>query len=124
MSATADSEPARQQDRRDVERVAVLGELQGEVMVLQSMTITEIGRGGVQVETTFPFQINSLHEIRLALGDRPIVVKGRVIHCSIIDVEHEFVRYRSGIEFTEVSGRIDAVITAFVTAIKDGRLGA
>ena len=124
MTAPADSEPTRQQDRRDVERVAVLGELEGEVMVLQSMAITEIGRGGVQVETTFPFQINSLHEIRLALGDRPIVVKGRVIHCSILDVEHEFVRYRSGIEFTEVSGRIDAVITAFVTAIKDGRRSA
>jgi PilZ domain-containing protein len=124
MTATGDSEPAGRQDRRDVERVAVLGELEGEVMVLQPMAITEIGRGGVQVETTFPFQINSLHELRLALGDRPIVVKGRVIHCSIIDVEHEFVRYRSGIEFTDVSGRIDAVITAFVTAIKDGRRGA
>src|SRR5258708_36980286 len=121
MTATGDSEPAGRQDRRDVERVAVLGELKGEVMVLQSMAISALGRGGVQVKTTFPFQLNSLHEIRLALGDRPIVVKGRVVHCSIIDVEHEFVRYRSGIEFTEVSGRIHAEITAFVTALKKGR---
>ena len=123
MSATGDSASAGPQDRRYRERVTVLGELEGEVLVPQPMSITEIGRGGVQVETAFPFQINSLHEIRLALGDRPIVIKGRVVHCSIIDVEQEFVRYRSGIEFTDVPGRIDAVITAFITAVKDGRRG-
>jgi hypothetical protein len=122
MSATGDAEPAGQ-DRRDRERVAVLGTLEGDVLVLQPMAITEIGHGGVQVETTFPLRIDSLHEIRLSLGEQPIVVKGRVTHCTIIDVEHEFVRYRSGLEFTDVSGRVDAVIAAFVTAIKDGRRG-
>jgi hypothetical protein len=121
---TGDPQRAGRQERRDVERVSILGELQGEVMVFQPMAITEIGRGGLQVETTFPFQINSLHELRLALGDQPIVVKGRVTHCSIIDVDQEFVRYRSGIEFIELTGRLHEVIARFVDAIKNGRLGA
>jgi hypothetical protein len=124
MTPTGDPGPAGPDDRRDEERLAVLGGLQGEVMILQPMAITEIGCGGVQVETAFPFHIDSLHEIRLALGDRPIVVKGRVTHCTIIDVDQEFVRYRSGIQFIELSERAYEVIATFVDAIKDGRRGA
>jgi hypothetical protein len=50
-----------------------------------------------------------------------VVVKGRVVHCSISDVEQEIVLYRSGIEFIEPSERVLAAITDFVTAIRDGR---
>jgi len=71
----AADEPERR-DRREDERYSILGALGGDVMVFLPMAITEIGRGGVQVETPFAFQIDSLHELRLALGDRPIVVKG------------------------------------------------
>ena len=124
MAATGDPEPAGRQERRDDERISILGELHGEVMVFQPMTITEIGCGGVQVETAFPLHIDSLHELRLALGDRPIVVKGRVTHCRIIDVEQEFVQYRSGIQFVELPDRVFDVIAAFVHAIKDGRRGS
>jgi hypothetical protein len=121
---TGGPERAGRQERRDEERVSLLGELPGEVMVFQPMAITEIGRGGVQIETAFPFQIDSLHQLRLALGDQPIVVQGRVTHCSIIDVDQEFVRYRSGIEFIELSERTYGVIARFVDAIKEGRRGA
>jgi hypothetical protein len=121
--ATGGPEPAARQERRDDERVSILGELPGEVMVFQPMAITEIGRGGLQIETSFPFHIDSLHQLRLALGDQPIVVQGRVTHCSIIDVDQEFVRYRSGIEFVELSERTYAVIALFVDAIKEGRRG-
>ena len=43
--------------------------------------------GGAQIETMFPLHLDSLHDFRLTLGDRSIVVKGRVAHCSISDVE-------------------------------------
>jgi hypothetical protein len=36
-------------------------------------------------------------------------------------VDHEFVLYRSGLEFVEPSEAVYAVITAFVDAIRDGR---
>lgn len=109
------------EDRGDTERIEILGELHGEVMVFQPTTIKEISRGGAQVETTFPLHLDSLHEFRLTLGDRSIVIKGRVAHCSISDVEQEGVVYRSGIEFVEPSDRVFTVIADFIEAIKTGR---
>jgi len=109
------------EDKRDNERIEILGELHGEVMVFQPTTIKEISRGGAQVETTFPLHLDSLHEFRLTLGDRSIVVKGRVAHCSISDVEQEGVLYRSGIQFIEPSDRVFSVISDFIEAIKSGR---
>ena len=103
------------------ERIQILGELHGEVMVFQPMAIKEISRGGAQVETTFPLQLDSLHELRLTLGDRSVVVKGRVVHCSISDVDQELVTYRSGVEFVEPSERVFAVISDFIDSIKDSR---
>lgn len=108
-------------DKRDADRIQILGELHGEVMVFEPMAIKEIGHGGVQVETAFPLQLDSLHDFRLTLGDRSVVVKGRVVHCSISDVDQDAVVYRSGIEFIEPSERVSGVIDDFIQAITDGR---
>ena len=109
---------ASDHDKRDAERIEILGDLHGEVMVFQPMAIKEISRGGAQVETAFPLHLDSLHDFRLTLGDRSVVVKGRVVHCSISDVDQEVVLYRSGIEFIEPSDRVVAVIADFVDAVK------
>jgi len=108
-------------NKREAERIQILGELGGEVMVFQPMTIKEIGREGITVETGFPFHPDSLHEFRLTLGDRSIVVKGRIVHCSISDVEQELVFYRSGIEFIEPPERARSVVEDFMSAVRDGR---
>ena len=108
-------------NKRDTQRVQILGELHGEVMLFQPVVIKEISRGGCQVETGFPLQLDSLHEFRLTLGERSVIVKGRVAHCSISDVEQEIVLYRSGIEFTEPSERVFGVINDFINAVQDGR---
>src|ERR1044071_3079539 len=107
--------------QREAERLQILGDLRGEVMVFQPMAIKEISRTGAQVETGFPLQLDSLHEFRLTLGDQSVVVKGRVVHCSISDVDQEIVLYRSGVEFIELSERIFSVISDFINAIQDGR---
>lgn len=107
--------------KRDTERIQILGELYGEVMVFEPMAIKEISRGGAQVETSFPLQLDSLHDFRLTLGGRSVVIKARVAHCSISDVDQELVTYRSGIEFIEPSDRVFSVIAGFIDAIKDGR---
>jgi PilZ domain-containing protein len=114
---------ASSDDKRDTERIPILGELHGEVMVFQPMAIKEISRGGAQVETAFPLQLDSLHEFRLTLGDRSVVLKGRVAHCRISDVDQELVTYRSGIEFIEPSDRVDAVIADFIETIRASRRG-
>ena len=121
MTAPDDTGRFGDSDLRDAERIQILGDLHGEVMVFQPMTIREMSRGGAQVETGFPLQLDSLHEFRLTLGDRSVVVKGRVAHCSISDVDQEIVTYRSGVEFVEPADRIHSVISGFIDAIKDGR---
>ena len=121
MASRFDSAQPLDPNKRDSERIQILGELHGEVMVFQPMAIKEISKGGAQVETAFPLQLDSLHDFRLTLGDRSIIVKGRVVHCSIIDVDQELVTYRSGIEFVEPSERVFTVIAGFIDAIKDGR---
>jgi PilZ domain-containing protein len=108
-------------EKRDRERVEILGELHGEVMVFQPLSIKEISHGGCLVETSFPLHLNSLHDIRLTLGDQSIVLKGRVAHCRISDVDQEVVHYKSGVEFIEPSDRVRAVIKEFIEAIKAGR---
>ena len=107
--------------KRDRERIEILGELHGEVMIFQPLSIREISRGGCLVETSFPLHIDSLHDVRLTLGDQSIVLKGRVAHCSISDVDQEIVRYKAGLEFIEPSDRVREVIVEFMEAIRAGR---
>ena len=70
---------------------------------------------------SFPLQLNSLHELRLTLGDHSIIVKGRIVHCGISDVDQELVTYRTGIEFVEPPERVRDVITDFIDSIKSRR---
>ena len=107
-----------QADRLDTERVKILGDLRGEVMVYQPITITQISRGGARIETSFPLQLGSLHDLRLALGATSVVVKGRVAHARVVEVEQAQVVYKSGIEFVEASARVSAAISAFVTDLR------
>ena len=110
-------------DRREDQRVPILGELHGEIMVFQPMQIKEIGCDGATVDTRAPLHLNSLHELRLTLGDRSVIVKGRVVHCRISDVDQDVVTYRSGLEFVEASARVTAVIAEFLEALRTHRSG-
>jgi len=108
-------------DKRDTERIELLGALQGEVMVYQPTIVRQISEGGMQVETTYPLQLDSLHDFRLSLGDRSIVVKGRVAHSRISDVDQDAVTYRSGIQFIEPSERLTTVISDFIELLRQER---
>ena len=101
-------------NKRDVQRIELLGALRGEVMVFQHTAVHQISKGGMQVETSFPLQLDSLHDFRLTLGDRSIVVKGRVAHSRISEFDQEGVTYRTGIEFIEPSEPVAEVISEFV----------
>ena len=73
---------------------------------------------GALVETAFALHLDSLHEFRLSLGERSVVVKGRIAHCQIGELQEGTVLYRSGIEFVEPSEHALAAIHAFVEAQK------
>src|SRR5215469_16576290 len=70
-------------DKRDRERVPVPSPLYGEVKVYQPMTILDISKGGLLIETPFALQLDSLHDFKISLGDLSIVVKGRIAYCHI-----------------------------------------
>ena len=70
----------------------------------------------MQVETSFPLQLDSLHDFRLTLGDLSVVIKGRIAHSRISDVDLDIITYRTGIEFIEPSERVAAAIAHFVDA--------
>lgn len=109
------------EDKRGAERVPILGELQGEMMVFQPMQVKDISRGGATVETRYPLHLNSLHDIRLMVGTKSVILKGRVVHSSISDVEQDIVTYRTGLEFLEMSDRVAAAIEEFLESLKANR---
>jgi hypothetical protein len=108
-------------DTRDRERVPTSGQLEGAVMVFQPMTILDISHGGAQVETPFPLQLDSLHEFRLSLVDRSVVVKGRIAHCYVGELRNDVTVYRSGVEFIEPSEPVRHAIAEFVDALRAAR---
>jgi hypothetical protein len=91
-------------------------------MTFQPVAIKEISIGGADIESGFALQPNSLHDFRLSLGERSVVVKGRVVRCAISDVDQEIVLYRSGVEFVELSDRVRSAITEFVDGLRTGRV--
>ena len=111
------------EDKRDADRLPMLGDLIGEVMVFEPLVIKEVSVGGATVETRFPLHLNSLHDFRLTLGPRSVVVKGRVVHCRISDVDQDIVTYRSGVEFVEPPERVVNAITDFLYNVKSDRSG-
>lgn len=107
-----------EENKRDNERVAVPAPLHGEVKVFQPMTILDVSAGGAQIETPFALQLDSLHEFRLSLGERSVVVKGRIAHCHIGELKGGVVIYRTGVEFIEISDHVQLAIDHFVAALK------
>ena len=101
----------------------MLGQLVGEVMVFEPMAVTQLSVKGLGVETRFPLHLNSLHDMRLTLRSQPVVVKARVVHSRISDVDQDVVTYRTGMEFVDVTERAMDAIADFLDTVKADRSG-
>ena len=110
-------------NRRENERIQILGQLPGDATVRQAIYVTQLSRNGAQIETTFPLQINSLHEFRLELGSQSVIVKGRVVHCHIHDVDPDALIYVAGVEFIDMAIWVADALEQFLEAVKTGRHG-
>jgi hypothetical protein len=108
-------------EKRDGERHAMLGAFKGEIMVFEPVLIKEVSLGGAVIETAFPLHLDSLHDIRIALGNTSVIVKGRVVHSHISDVDQDIVTYRTGVEFVEPPERVLSVISDFLDSLKPNR---
>ena len=106
---------------RGGERVPILGDLKGEVMVFEPLVVKEIGVGGATIETRFALHLDWLHELRLTLGPKSVVVKARVVHSHISEVDQDTVSYRSGVEFVEVPPHVTLALEEFIEALRAGR---
>jgi hypothetical protein len=102
-------------------RIPILGHLGGEITVVEPLAMKELGTGGATIETRFPLLIDSLHELRVTLGERTIVLKGRVVHSHISDVDAHVVAYESGIEFVEAPAHVQDVISAYLERLQSTR---
>jgi len=106
------------ENKRDSARVPVPAPLSGEVKVFQPMTILDVSATGIQIETPFPLQLDALLDFRISLGERSVVLKGRIAHCHIGELKEGGVIYRTGVEFVETSDHVHGAIIHFVEALK------
>jgi hypothetical protein len=108
-------------EKRQAERIEMLGDMPGAATVAQPIAIKELSRTGALIESSFPLQIDSLHQFRLILGDRTLVVRGRIAHCRINDVDQDRVTYAAGVDFVELSEQAAAALDAFLSEVRSGR---
>ena len=101
-------------DRKRAERVLVPAEVTGEVTVYQPMTILDLSVTGAQVETKFSLQLDSLHDFRLSLGNRSVIVKGRIVHSQVGELQGGDVFFRTGVEFIEPSEHAQGALRSFI----------
>lgn len=104
--------------KRGAERVDFGGQLTGAVTVFQPMTIHNISVKGMSIESTALLHNDSLHDFRLSLNERSVVVKGRVVYCKIGDLREGGVLYQCGVEFVEPPPHAQAAIADFVAVHK------
>jgi PilZ domain len=107
--------------RRHSERIQLLGDLPGAATVQQSILVKELSSGGAQIQASVPLVLNAIHEFRLALGSLTVIVKGRIVHCCIEEVDADGLVYRAGVEFVDMPDWVSNALTDFLAALKDGR---
>lgn len=105
-------EPRRAHDRHELPAIA-----SGEVKLYLPMAVRQLSTGGALIELAVPLQLESLHDFRLALGDRSVVVKGRVVHAHVETVSPSRVSYHAGVEFVDLSEPVARAIADFLTTI-------
>jgi hypothetical protein len=108
------------ENKRAIHRTPLETELVGSVMVFRPMTILDLSQAGIQIETPYKLQNDSLHDFRLSLGEHSVVVKGRVVYCQVGELYEERVVYRSGVEFVAVAAHALTALRDFA-GVRNGR---
>jgi hypothetical protein len=101
----------------------MLGHVPGEMTVMVPIAIRDLGPQGVQVESSFPLLLNSVHDLRLHLGDDSLVVRGRVAHCRVADLGTDVTVYRAGFEFIDPPERVLQAVEAHLSRMAQQRQG-
>lgn len=86
----------------------------GEVMVYEPITILEIRDDSMRMQASFALRNDSLHEFRLVLPPRSVIVKGRVDRCEIVELRDGTVVYCCRVEFVDPAPHVATTIREFV----------
>ena len=92
--------------------------IQGAVTVYQPITVLDITETSFGLEAPFALQNDSLHDFRLALGNRSVIVKGRVARCQVGELRDGVV-YTCTVEFVDPAPHVISAIRDFVAAHGD-----
>jgi len=102
-------------DRRSELRFEIIGQLWGSLETIEHLSLRNLGRGGALVESRRPLTSDTIHGVRLLIGEEPRDVQVRVCHVTPVRVpggEH----YLIGLEFVELGApvleQIDRVLAA------------
>ncbi len=84
-------------DSRTSPRIVIPPQVTGEVTLYQPMSILDLSIAGAQMETSVPLLNDSIHDFRLTLENRSVIVKGRVAYCQVGALRNAVVIYRCGV---------------------------
>jgi hypothetical protein len=123
MTATADPDAGAHGDaeRREAPRIGILGTLRADVLFPQRLDITDISAAGLQAASSFPFQLDTVYEFRLTLEHMVVVVKGRVVHSAVREIDPHGVEYRTGVDFVDVAEGTRAALDTFARRLVEQR---
>jgi hypothetical protein len=88
-------------DRRGDLRFEIIGQLWGSLETVERLPLRNVGRGGALVESRVPLSAQSVHGVRLLLGEEPSDVKVRVRHVTPVTTPAGD-RYLVGLEFVDL----------------------
>jgi len=76
--------------------------------------VRKISFSGMEMEAEQPLTPGTRQDMELVLDNKVLNVKGRVIHCKEVP-SRNFVRYKMGIEFVEISDKDSEVLGSFLS---------
>ena len=107
-------------DRRSFPRVDLLAELQGHLITLdERVQVKQLSLGGLIVETTAPLSPRHEHDLRIVIGPKTIIVRGRVIHTRAA-LSGDAVIYISGLQLVDPPADALATIGEYVDGLTPG----
>ena len=98
------------------------------VWKLRPLTLREVSLTGFSVETTSPFEVNTVNKFRLNLDGlkRSVVVQARTRHCQLLSASRDLPIYVAGFEFvapTEATLRELVALVEYARALWDRTTG-
>lgn len=107
-------------EQRRFPRVEVLGRVRGFLDSLDSpLVVREMSLGGLSIETAFPLEVGSVHELRLAVGESAWVrLRAEVRHCRKTSAPGTSPRFVTGVQFVDAAGAQGASVADLIDTIK------